>query len=463
MQLLTNKRALFDSYDAIPEHVDRRELLFQRLKVAIHEELVESLELTMLAQVKEAELSGEVRAVAQELLREHAVELKGHDQERFLKDLLEEVFGLGPLEKLVEDDAVSDILVNSPYEVYIERRGRLELTDVIFADNHHLMRIIHRVVSRVGRRIDEVSPMVDARLPDGSRVNAVIPPLSLNGPTLSIRRFGKRPLTLDDLTQFQSIAPDMVQFLAAAVESRASFLVSGGTGAGKTTLLNALTKFIPAEERLITIEDSAELNLLHRHVIRLETRPPNTEDSGEVTQRSLVRNSLRMRPDRIIVGEVRGSEALDMLQAMNTGHEGSLTTIHANDTRDALARLEMMVAMTGYELPVPVVREYIATGIRLVVHLARLKGGARRVMRISEVVGIKDGVYQLEDIFGYEQTGVKDGQAVGEYYATGYRPHCLKRFQAAGIEVPDSLFEERKLATGEAPATENAAADPSGK
>lgn len=445
MALLTAKRAIFDTDATVPDHIDRRELLFQRLKVAIHEELVESLELTMLAQVKEAELSGEVRAVAQELLREHAVELKGHDQERFLKDLLDEVFGLGPLEKLIADDAVSDILVNSPYEVYIERRGRLEQTDVIFADVQHLMRIIHRVVSRVGRRIDEVSPMVDARLPDGSRVNAVIPPLALNGPTLSIRRFGKRPLTLDDLTQLHSIAPEMVQFLAAAVESRASFLVSGGTGAGKTTLLNALTKFIPAEERLITIEDSAELNLHHRHVIRLETRPPNTEDAGEVTQRALVRNSLRMRPDRIIVGEVRGSEALDMLQAMNTGHEGSLTTIHANDTRDALARLEMMVAMTGYELPVPVVREYIATGIRLVIHLARLKGGARRVMRISEIVGIKDGVYQLEDIFGYEQTGVLDGQAVGEYFATGYRPVCLKRFQAAGIEVPDALFEARKL------------------
>ena len=448
MALLTTKRAIFDSYDSIPEHVDRRELLFQRHKVAIHEELVESLELTMLAQVKEAELSSEVRAVAQELLREHAVELKGFDQERFLKELLEEVFGLGPLEKLVEDDAVSDILVNSPYEVYIEKRGRLELTDVIFADNAHLMRIIHRVVSRVGRRIDEVSPMVDARLPDGSRVNAVIPPLALNGPTLSIRRFGKKPLTLENLTQFQSIAPEMVQFLAAAVEARASFLVSGGTGAGKTTLLNALTKFIPASERLITIEDSAELNLHHRHVIRLETRPPNTEDTGEVTQRALVRNSLRMRPDRIIVGEVRGSEALDMLQAMNTGHEGSLTTIHANDTRDALSRLEMMVAMTGYELPVPVVREYIATGIRLVVHLSRLKGGARRVMRISEIVGIKDGVYQLEDIFGFEQTGVKDGQAVGEYYVTGYRPVCLKRFHAAGIDLPDELFEARRIAVG---------------
>lgn len=446
MALLTAKRALFDNSDAIPEHIDRRELLFQRLKVAVHEELVESLELTMLAQVKESEISGEVKAVANELLREHAVELKGHDQVRFLNELMEEVFGLGPLEKLVRDDAVSDILVNSPYEVYIERKGKLEETDVIFADTQHLMRIIHRVVSRVGRRIDEVSPMVDARLADGSRVNAVIPPLALNGPSLSIRRFGKRPLTLDDLTGYHSIAPEMVQFLAAAVEARASFLVSGGTGAGKTTLLNALTKFIPADERLITIEDSAELNLHHRHVIRMETRPSNTEGAGEVTQRALVRNSLRMRPDRIIVGEVRGPEALDMLQAMNTGHEGSLTTIHANDSRDALARLEMMVAMTGYELPLQVVREYICSGIRLVVHLSRLKGGARRVMRVSEIVGVKEGAYVLEDIFGYEQTGVKDGVAVGDYYVTGYKPACLKRFRAAGIEVPDSLFERRILA-----------------
>lgn len=445
MPLLSTKRGLFDLDAVIPDSVDRRELLFQRMKVAVHSELVDSLELTMLAQVKETEISGEVRAVAQQILREHAVELRGLDHDRFLNDLMDEVFGLGPLEKLVQDDLVSDILVNNPYEVYIERRGRLELTDVIFADNHHLMRIIHRVVSRVGRRIDEVSPMVDARLPDGSRVNAVIPPLTLNGPTLSIRRFGKRPLNLDDLTQYQSIAPEMVRFLAAAVEARQSFLISGGTGAGKTTLLNALTHFIPSDERLITIEDSAELNLLHRHVIRMETRPSNTEGSGEVTQRALVRNSLRMRPDRIIVGEVRGAEALDMLQAMNTGHEGSLSTIHANDTRDALARLEMMVAMTGYELPVPVVRDYIAAGIRLIVHLARLKGGIRRVMRISEIVQVVDGGYVLKDIFGFEQTGVVNSMAVGDYFATGYRPACLKRFQAQGIDVPEDLFTERRL------------------
>lgn len=439
-------RTLMVESDIAEQVVDEEELRFQQLKVAIHEKLVDSLDLSLLAHVAQSELEKEVRAVAEEIVREEAPKLGKEERNRLLDELFHEVFGLGPLEPLMRDDHISDILVNHPHEVFVEQSGRLEKTDVIFADEAHLMRIIQRVVSRVGRRIDEVSPMVDARLPDGSRVNAVIPPLALDGPTLSIRRFGKRPLQMEDLTDTHSIHADMVEFLAAAVEARVSFLISGGTGAGKTTLLNALTRYIPMDERLITVEDSAELRLLHKHVVRMETRPPNTEGSGEITQRSLVRNSLRMRPDRIIIGEVRGAEALDMLQAMNTGHEGSLTTIHANDARDALARLELMVAMAGFELPIPVVRQYIASGLSLVVHLARLKGGIRRVMRVSEIVGLRDGGLQLEDVFGFEQTGVDDtGVAQGEFYVTGYRPLCLTRLRAAGIRLPDEMFDKRRI------------------
>jgi len=428
------------------DSADESELAFQRLKVRIHERLVDSLDLSMLAHVSKEELATEVRSLTSDLLVEEAPRLDAASRSRMLDDVFDEVFGLGPLESLMEDDSISDILVNHPHEVWVERRGRLESTDVCFADDAHLMRIIQRVVSRVGRRIDEVSPMVDARLPDGSRVNAVIPPLSLDGPTLSIRRFGKQPLQIEDLIESNSIHTDLVEFLAAAIDARVSFLISGGTGAGKTTLLNALTKFIPLDERLITVEDSAELQLQHRHVVRLETRPPNNEGSGEITPRALVRNSLRMRPDRIIIGEVRGAEALDMLQAMNTGHEGSLTTIHANDSRDALARLELMVAMSGFELPIPVVRQYVASGIALIVHLARLKGGVRRVMQVSEIVGVRDGGFHLEDVFGFEQTGVDElGVATGEFYFTGYRPLCLSRLRASGIRLPDELFDKRRI------------------
>ncbi len=422
------------------------ELKYQRLKVRIHEKLVDSLDLSLLAHVTEQELSVEMKSLAAELVAEEVPKSNMVLRTRLEAELLDEVFGLGPLESLMQDDTVSDILVNSPNNVYVEREGRLESSGVVFADEKHLMRIIQRIVSRVGRRIDEVSPMVDARLADGSRVNAVIRPLALNGPTLSIRRFGRRPLQIEDLVQKQAITQDIVDFLAAAVDARVSLLISGGTGAGKTTFLNALAKFIPADERLVTIEDSAELQLQHKHVVRLETRTANNEGTGEITQRSMVRNALRMRPDRIIVGEVRGSEAIDMLQAMNTGHEGSLTTIHANDTRDALARLEMMVAMSGFELPIPVVRQYIVSGISLVVHLSRLKGGVRRVMQVSEIVGIAEGGFHLEDVFGFEQIGINEqGFAQGEFYFTGHRPLCLNRLRACGLRLSDSLFDKRRI------------------
>jgi len=421
--------------------VGRAEIEFQRLKSAVHEELIESLDLSVIGGMDQASLADEVRRLAGEACRDLGPRLPSRDRERMLRELEDEVFGLGPLEVLMQDPTISDILVNGPHEVFVERRGQLEPAGVVFADEQHVMRIIQRVVARVGRRIDEVSSMVDARLPDGSRVNAIIPPLALDGPKLSIRRFGTRPLTADDILANGGILPEMLEFLTAAVRARLSFLISGGTGAGKTTFLNALSAYIPASERLITIEDSAELILKHKHVVRLETRDANVEGAGLVTQRDLVRNSLRMRPDRILVGEVRGPEALDMLQAMNTGHEGSLTTIHANETRDALQRLEMMVAMTGLELPIPVVRQYIAAGIRLVVHLTRLQGGGRKITRISEIVAVENGAFHIEDIFGYRQTGVDSaGRAVGEFYSTGYRPACLERVRTSGVEVADAWF-----------------------
>ncbi|MCS6850443.1 MAG: CpaF family protein [Gemmataceae bacterium] len=418
------------------------EQFFQKLKADVHRQLVEMLDISKISHWPPDRLRREVRALAVRLATESTEMLNEVDRERLVSEVMDEAFGLGPLEGLMNDPTISDILVNGPKTVYIERRGRLQPTDVVFADDAHLMQIIQRIAARVGRRIDEMSPMVDARLPDGSRVNAIVPPLSLDGPVLSIRRFGVR-LTCDDLLANQTMTPEMLQLLRAAVEGRVNLMISGGTGAGKTTLLNTLSRFIPADERIVTIEDSAELMLQQPHVIRLETRPPNMEGVGEIKQRELVRNSLRMRPDRIIIGEVRGPEALDMLQAMNTGHEGSLTTIHANDTRDALARLEMMVTMAGFEMPVAVIRNYIATALTLIVHLARLKGGPRKIMRISEIVGLKKRRYLVRDIFGFQQTGVHDGQAVGEFYATGYVPRFVARLRAAGVDLPADLFRAR--------------------
>jgi pilus assembly protein CpaF len=417
---------------------------FQQLKADIHRQLVEMIDLSKLGHWPQDRLRREVRNLATRLVQQSPELLNQVERERLIDELMDEAFGLGPLEPLLHDPTISDILVNGPRTVYIERRGRLERTEVVFADDAHLMQIIQRVAARVGRRVDELSPMVDARLPDGSRVNAIVPPLSLEGPVLSIRRFGVR-LTSDDLLHLGTLPPGPLAFLQAAVEARLSILISGGTGSGKTTLLNTLSRFIPPDERLVTVEDSAELHLMQPHVVKLETRPPNLEGVGEVCMRDLVRNSLRMRPDRIIIGEVRGAEALDMLQAMNTGHEGSLTTIHANDTRDALARLEMMVTMAGYDLPIPVIRQYIASAITLVVHLARLKGGSRRLMRLSEIVGVKRGRIIVRDVFGFRQTGVENQRAVGEFYATGYTPRCLKRLTAAGIHLPEGLFTERVI------------------
>jgi pilus assembly protein CpaF len=422
---------------------------FQQLKADIHRQLVEMLDISRLDQIKSERLRREVRALAIQLAQNSPELLNEVERERLIEEIMNEAFGLGPLEEFMNDPTVSDILVNGPGTVYIERRGQLQPTAIVFADNAHLIQVIQRITARVGRRVDESSPLVDARLPDGSRVNAIIPPLSLDGPVLSIRRFGVQ-LHAEDLLANSTLPPAMLDFLRAVVAARQNVLISGGTGAGKTTLLNTLSRFIPHEERLVTIEDSAELRIQQKHVVRLETRLPNMEGVGAYTQRDLVRNSLRMRPDRIIIGEVRGPEALDMLQAMNTGHEGSLTTIHANDTRDALNRLEMMVTMAGFEMPLPVIRNYIGSALRVIVQLARLKGGMRKVMRISELVGLrKRRHYVVRDIFGFRQTGVEDGRAVGEFYASGTVPKCLGRLHAAGFDLPPELFRERTLETTE--------------
>jgi pilus assembly protein CpaF len=418
---------------------------FNKLKADVHKRIVETLDLTKLNKWKQDRLRREVRSLANQLVLSAPDPMTDGERAQLVDEILSEVFGLGPLDPLLTDPSVSDVLVNGPHTVYVERNGKLEMTTVRFADDAHLMQIIQRVAARVGRRADESSPMVDARLEDGSRVNAIVPPLTLTGPVLSIRRFGVR-LGGDDLLANSTMPPAVLEFLKAAVASRLSLVVSGGTGSGKTTLLNALSQFIPDDERLVTIEDSAELKLRQRHVIGLETRPANVEGSGEVRQRDLVRNALRMRPDRIILGECRGAEALDMLQAMNTGHEGSLTTVHANDTRDALTRLEMMVMMAGFDLPVPVIRYYIASAVTLVVHLARLKGGRRKVVRVAELVGLGPDGYDLHEVFGYRQQGVRDGAAFGEFYATGYRPKCLDKLTSMGVDLPAELFHKHTLA-----------------
>ena len=421
-------------------------LRLQKLKAEIHRQLVEGLDLSRLNRVKPERLRREVRELAIRLTANSPEMLNELERERLVDEIMDEAFGFGPLQGPMNDPTVSDILVNGPREVYLERFGKLSLSDLVFADDAHLMQIIQRVAARVGRRIDEMSPMVDARLPDGSRVNAIIPPLSLSGPVLSIRRFGVR-LTAEDLIGNGTMPREILQILGSCVQGRISVLISGGTGTGKTTLLNTLSAYVPHDERLVSIEDTAELKLQQPHVVKLETRPPNLEGLGEVKQRELVRNSLRMRPDRIIVGEVRGPEALDMLQAMNTGHDGSLTTIHANDTRDALSRLEMMVGMAGFDLPIWIIRRQIASAIQVVVQVARLAGGGRRIVKISEITGMEGDVLSMHDLFGFKQTGVDDGRAAqGYFYASGLRPQCLERLEVAGARLPPEMFERKIIA-----------------
>jgi pilus assembly protein CpaF len=416
---------------------------FQEMKSRLHRALINRMDLTKLSALSPEQVHAEVSRLAESVLAQEAMPLSTSERDRLVNDVQHELFGLGPLEPLLADSTISDILVNTYGKIYVERRGKLEITNVTFKDDEHLMRVIERIVSSVGRRIDESSPMVDARLRDGSRVNAIIPPLSIDGPVLSIRRFGAEPLRMNLLIEHKALTKDIADMLQMCVSARLNVLISGGTGAGKTTLLNALSAYIPEDERIVTIEDSAELQLQQPHVVRLETRPPNIESRGEVTQRDLVRNALRMRPDRIVIGEVRGGEAIDMLQAMNTGHDGSLTTVHANTPRDALTRLETMIQMTGMRLSDRAMRQQIASAINLVVQVARLSDGTRRVTSISEITGMEGETITMQEIFQYERTGVdSNGMVIGRFRPTGIRPRFAERLKTSGFTLPRVFFEE---------------------
>ncbi len=417
--------------------------MYQNLKAKIHRKLIERLDFSNIDMIERDLLSREISRIVENLITEESVPLSTAERESLIVDILHETFGLGPIEPLLYDPDISDILVNRYNQVYIEKFGKLSKVDLNFRDDNHLLQIIDRIVSKIGRRVDESSPYVDARLPDGSRVNAIIPPLSLDGPVLSIRRFGIDPLRMSDILAFGTLTQNMAKIVEGLVKCRLNVLISGGTGTGKTTLLNILSEFIPGDERIITIEDSAELQMKQEHVVRLETRPPNIEGRGQVTQRDLVRNSLRMRPDRIIVGEVRGGEALDMLQAMNTGHDGSLSTLHSNTARDALARLETMVLMAGMDLPERAIREQIASAIHVVVHLSRMADGSRKVVNISEITGMEGTTIVMQDIFKYERKGVdKDGRIIGEFTPTGVRPWFMEKFKVSGFDIPPQMFEK---------------------
>jgi pilus assembly protein CpaF len=416
--------------------------VYQELKSSVHRDLLNKVDLEKVAMSRDERTRAQVLAVIQDLVANLQTPMSGRERERLCLEVLDEVFGLGPLEPLLQDPSINDILVNGHKLVYVERSGILEETNIRFKDNAHLMHIIEKIVSDVGRRVDESSPMVDARLADGSRVNVIIPPLAVDGPHMSIRRFGHIPIAEQDLVANQTLTPPMLELLKGAVRARLNIVISGGTGAGKTTLLNVLSGYISDKERIVTIEDSAELILKQRHVVRLECRPANVEGSGAIKQRQLVINSLRMRPDRIVVGEVRGEEALDMLQAMNTGHDGSLTTIHANSPRDAIARMETMAVMANLNLPEKAVRRQIASAVAIVIQVSRFHDGTRRITHLSEITGMEDDVVSMQDVFVFEKQGIStDGRVLGAFTATGIRPKFAEKLKASGIAVPASMFE----------------------
>jgi pilus assembly protein CpaF len=419
---------------------------YQELKGRLHHRVIEMLDLTAINSMSQEAVTGQLTKLIEQLLQQESVPLNQRERTQLAQDILHEVLGLGPLEPLLADQTVNDILVNGYKQVFVERYGRLELTSVRFKDDAHLKKIIERIVARVGRRIDESVPMVDARLADGSRVNAIISPLAIDGPSLSIRKFSKDPLQLHHLVEKRSLTPEIGELLKAIVQARLNVLISGGTGSGKTTLLNVLSGFIPNNERIVTIEDAAELQLRQEHVVRLETRPANIEGKGEIGQRELVKNALRMRPDRIILGEVRGAESLDMLQAMNTGHDGSLTTVHANSCRDALTRIETLVSMAGFSLETKAMRHYVSSALDVIIQIARLSDGTRKLISVQEVVGMEGDLITLQELFTFQQTGLDENRKVkGRFKATGVRPKFAERLAAKGVALTPDLFDPHKV------------------
>jgi pilus assembly protein CpaF len=428
------------------KEVDPAQEKYEVLKRQIHMRLVDRLDVQRIGEIDPKTLRNEIRGLVEQLCDTENPLLNRNERQRLVNEILDETFGFGPLELLLKDDKIGDIMINGPKNIYIEKEGRIQRSEVAFRDNEHLLQIIDRIVSRVGRRVDETSPMVDARLPNGSRFNAIIPPLALDGAVVTIRMFGSKPLSKEDLLRFKAFTPEMLALMEAAMKARLNVLISGGTGSGKTTLLNTLSSFIQPDHRVITIEDAAELQLQQDHVVRLETRPANIEGRGAVTATDLVKNALRMRPDRIIIGECRGAETLDMVQAMNTGHEGSMTTVHANTPRDALSRLETMISMAGLELPIRALRSQFASAIDLIIQASRLQGGPRKITSVSEVMGMEGDTIIMQEIFAYRQFGIDpNGRAYGEFIATGIRPSFMDRLEQSGCELPQDLFSQRVL------------------